>query len=76
MKLPLTPIRCLYRGVDLYGHKVEWCPAPTAIPMPSSASAASASLPVSRRKAYSAAIVSRSSASTITSSSKATTVRR
>ena len=22
MKLPLTPIRCLYRGVDLYGHKV------------------------------------------------------
>jgi fatty-acyl-CoA synthase len=22
MKLPLTPIRCLYRGVDLYGEKV------------------------------------------------------
>src|SRR5215471_2364309 len=22
MKLPLTPIRCLYRGVDLYGGKV------------------------------------------------------
>ena len=22
MKLALTPIRCLYRGVDLYGHKV------------------------------------------------------
>src|SRR6516165_5105452 len=22
MKLPLTPIRCLYRGVDLYGNKV------------------------------------------------------
>jgi fatty-acyl-CoA synthase len=22
MKLPLTPIRCLYRGVDLYSHKV------------------------------------------------------
>src|SRR4051812_23915183 len=22
MKLPLTPIRCLYRGVDLYGHKI------------------------------------------------------
>jgi fatty-acyl-CoA synthase len=22
MKLPLTPIRCLYRGVDLYGQKV------------------------------------------------------
>ena len=22
MKLPLTPIRCLYRGVDLYGRKV------------------------------------------------------
>ncbi len=21
MHLPLTPIRCLYRGVDLYGHK-------------------------------------------------------
>ena len=22
MKLPLTPIRCLYRGVDLYGNKI------------------------------------------------------
>ena len=22
MKVPLTPIRCLYRGVDLYGAKV------------------------------------------------------
>src|SRR5579872_550739 len=22
MKLPLTPVRCLYRGVDLYGEKV------------------------------------------------------
>ena len=22
MHVPLTPIRCLYRGVDLYGHKV------------------------------------------------------
>src|SRR5258707_1129633 len=22
MKLPLTPIRCLYRGVDLYGKKL------------------------------------------------------
>ena len=22
MNIPLTPIRCLYRGVDLYGHKV------------------------------------------------------
>src|SRR6516225_11308147 len=22
MKLPLTPMRCLYRGVDLYGSKV------------------------------------------------------
>ena len=22
MNLPLTPIRCLYRGVDLYGDKV------------------------------------------------------
>src|SRR6266480_2104916 len=22
MKMPLTPIRCLYRGVDLYGSKV------------------------------------------------------
>ena len=22
MKLPLTPIRCLYRGVDLYGRKI------------------------------------------------------
>ncbi len=42
MKLPLTPIRCLYRGVDLYGHKVRWFQPRAATLTSSMANAASA----------------------------------